>query len=33
MLDRLAFELPDAGGRFGLEGGAFINDSVEGFCR
>jgi hypothetical protein len=26
ILDRLAFELPDAGGCLGLEGGAFISD-------
>ena len=28
ILDRLAFELPDAGRRLGLEG-AFINDPVD----
>ena len=30
ILDRLVFELPDAGGRLGLEG-ALINDRVEWF--
>ena len=33
IIGQLAFELSDTGDRLGREGGAFINDLVEGFGR